>query len=103
MFDKNSRYVTRGIYQRLSPEMIVYLWDLIDRSIDLGICTDYLQVIKFKDIDENMVQVERTQEDPPNSTISFIGRRKEFADILTETIFVIDDGDHSTMLFAYEY
>ena len=83
--------------------MIVYLWDLIDKSIDLGFCTDYLQVIKFKAIDENMVQVERTQEEPQNSTISFIEKREELTNVLTETIFVIDDGDHSTMLFAYEY
>ena len=29
--------------------------------------------------------------------------RQEYEEILNEKIFVIDDGDHSTMLFAKEY
>ena len=30
-------------------------------------------------------------------------KTQEEKEILNEKIFVIDDGDHSTMLFAYEY
>ena len=50
-----------------------------------------------------MLAIHHEQEQHKMTNIYYINYRQEYKDILQEKIFVIDDGDHSTMLFAYEY
>ena len=77
MFDKETRYVTGGIDERVPQELQCLIWASIEARIFFADGKiDYLQVFTFKKLDE---------------------------EILNEKIYVIDDGDHSTMLFAYEY
>ena len=45
----------------------------------------------------------QTQENPNFDITHYTNYKKEYEEILNEKIFVIDDGDHSTMLFAKEY
>ena len=104
MFDKEKRYITCGIDQRLPQELQHLIWTLIDARIlfsDEKI--DYLQVFTFKKIDEEILALHHEQEQPPILNVHYTNYRPEYEEILHEKIFVIDDGDHSTMLFAYEY
>ena len=91
----NPRYITRGIASDLSPIFCAILWDCIDQMPGEK---DYLQVFKVSTRHSQTI-VTHSQERPPYSrtyrfTIDFG---------FTGTIFVIDDGDHSTMLLAEEY
>ena len=104
MFEPQNRYVTCGIDQRLPQD----LQRLIGTSIDARILfsnekIDYLQVFTFKKIDGEILALHHEQEEPPMLNVHYTNYRPEYDEILHEKVFVIDDGDHSTMLFAYEY
>lgn len=93
---KNSRYATRGINAEIPLALQLILWKMID---EMEVARkDYLQVFILSS--ENSEQkIVHKQEQPDY--------RKEYvfsSDCLIDTkIFVIDDGDHSTMLLAEEY
>jgi hypothetical protein len=91
------RYVTRGIQERLSFELQMVLWDLIEK---LEGEKDYLQVFTLKSMDEVSISVIHSQECPNYSETYRLSPMKPMCD---EKVFVIDNGEYSTMLFAEEY
>lgn len=92
----NPRYATRGISAEVPLLTQIILWSLVD-SMEVS-DKDYLQVFKLT-ASGNIQSVAHTQETPEYSnTISFATEKA-----VTAKIFVIDDGDHSTMLLAEEY
>ena len=94
MFD-NKRYITRGVSSEVPIELQMSLWFLIE---DLPIEKDYLQV--FKCSGENGKQkIEHIQEEPEYKKEYLL----EAGTLFIGKIFVIDDGDHSTMMLAEEY
>ena len=104
MFDKEKRYVTCGIDQRVPLELQCLMWASIDARIlfsDEKI--DYLQIFMFKKINDEVFALYHEQEKPPLLNVHYSNYRPEYEELLQDKIFVIDDGDHSTMLFAYEY
>ena len=104
MFDKEKRYITCGIDQRLPQDLQRLIWTSIDmRMLFADEKIDYLQVFTFKKIDGEILALHHEQEEPPLLNVHYTNYRPEYDEILHEKIFVIDDGDHSTMLFAYEY
>ena len=104
MFEPQNRYVTCGIDERLPQDLQCMIWASIDmRRLITDNKMDYLQVFTFKKIDEEILSLHHEQEQPPILNVHYINYRPEYEVILHEKIFVIDDGDHSTMLFAYEY
>ena len=104
MFDKEKRYITCGIDGRLPQDLQRLIWTSIDaRILFANEKIDYLQVFTFKKIDEEILALHHEQEQPPILNVHYTNYRPEYEEILNEKIFVIDDGDHSTMLFAYEY
>lgn len=103
MFRPETRYVTKGIAERVPPELAAALWLFIDTQRSLRVKLDYLQVFKLEKISEEVLVIRHEQENPARINVHYMGYKAEYADILKETIFVIDDGDHSTMLFGYEY
>lgn len=64
---------------------------------------DYLQVFKFEKVSDSTLAIWHTQEVPERKTVIYSEYKSDFEKILNETVYVIDDGDHSTMLFATEY
>jgi len=64
---------------------------------------DYLQVFTFKKVSDTVLEIRYEQEQPEEVRIHYTGYKDEYRNFLDEKVFVIDDGDHSTMLFAYEY
>ena len=104
MFEPQNRYVTCGIDERLPQELQRLIWTSVDMRVLLANeKIDYLQVFTFKKIDGEILALHHEQEQPPMLNVHYTNYRPEYEEILHEEIFVIDDGDHSTMLFAYEY
>ena len=104
MISKNIRYATCGISEKVSEDLQQYLWMSVD--IQKTFCKeelDYLQVFTFRKLGEDMLAITQSQECPKKTTTHYIEYKQEYEKVINEKIFVIDDGDHSTMLFAYEY
>lgn len=95
---KGARYVTRGINGSVTYELQLLLWDLIDQ---LDVEQDYLQVFKLED-KRGEVKLTHRQEEPDYRK-DYILKAKEFSIETDNKIFVIDDGDYATMMFASEY
>lgn len=95
---KGARYVTRGINGSVTYELQLLLWDLIDQ---LDVEQDYLQVFKLED-KRGEVKLTHRQEEPDYRK-DYILKAKEFSIEMDNKIFVIDDGDYATMMFASEY
>jgi len=96
MFDKK-KYVTRGIDSTLGLHVQLMLWRMID---NLEGEKDYLQVFELTRIDDNTSKIVHRQEEPEyeKSHILHVGINEDAV-----KVFVIDDGNYSTMLLASEY
>lgn len=97
MFD-NSRYLTKGINEEVPLNLQILLWSMIDTLL---IEKDYLQVFKIKIINKNanLIEIVHMQEQPEYKKII-----QAVAKVEREMkIYVIDDGENTTMLFAEEY
>ena len=88
MFNKE-RYLTRGISNEIPLEIQILLWSMIDK---LNVKKDYLQVFEIEPIDANLLKIEHSDIVVKNVGISSKVK-----------IFVIDDGEYSTMMLSSEY
>ena len=103
MFDPMTRYVTCGISEDLPDEIQMMLWLSIDAlRITMDGKLDYLQVFSFKRVGDNL-EITHKQEKPPMVHTHNTKYKEDYENLLNQKVFVIDDGDHSTMLFAHEY
>lgn len=99
MMFKNQRYLTRGIQEHISWELQSFMWNMID---DIKIQKDYFQVFKLesRNVEGKLYQhILHFQEEPEYSKEVVFQSENP----VTCKIYVIDDGDHSTMLLAEEY
>ena len=103
MFDKNTRLVTRGILEQLPTEILVQIWMSVDLQLNAGLKMDALQTFTFERVGNLVLAIWHTQQVPERKTVIYSEYKSDFEKILNETVYVIDDGDHSTMLFATEY
>ena len=92
------RYLTRGIEAEIPPITQLLLWELIDEQNAIGAELDYLQVFRLKP-DGKQQKITHSQEQPPYEHECYLLGPEP----ITAKIFVIDDGDHSTMMLAEEY
>ena len=90
------RYATRGVTTTVPLMLQIILWDLID-SMEVAE-KDYLQVFKIE-CRKGCTVVTHSQEIPAYEKVFYFTFDLGF----TGKIYVIDDGDHSTMLLAEEY
>ena len=102
-FNKSTRFMTRAIAETFPDELKILIWEIIDEDVNEYSNTDYLQVFTFEKLGQNLITVKREQEEPPRTTVVYIDYKPEYQSILDRKIFVIDDTDHSTMLYAEEY
>ena len=93
---KNSRYATRNIMTDIPTELQFILWTMVD---SLKIEKDYLQVFRLSN-EGGKQKIVHSQEQPDYQKEYMIDSASE---PVTAKIYIIDDGDHSTMLFAEEY
>ena len=90
------RYLTRGVQTEIPFDLQMFMWYLIN---NLNEPKDYLQVFRLSVSDNGNQRIVHEQEKPEY--------RREY-DIQVDTpinakVYVIDDGDHCTMLLAEEY
>ena len=98
MFDKQNRYITRGVNEKVDLSLQILLWNLVD---DLKVEKDYLQVFKLSRVGD-IINIEHTQEVPEYKL--FIKVNAEDLEFNEEIkIYVIDSGAYSTMLLSEEY
>lgn len=92
---RSEKYLTQGVNERIPLWLQLVMWRMI---AEIPTEKDYLQVFRLKE--ENGEQtIIHSQEQPEYScTVTF-----KFSKPITEKVFVIDDGDHCTMLLAEEY
>lgn len=98
MFDKENRYITRGVNEKIDLSLQILLWNLVD---DLKVEKDYLQVFKLSRTGE-VINIEHIQEVLEyKSFIKVNAKDLEFKEEIK--IYVIDSGVYSTMLLSEEY
>ena len=94
MFD-NNRYLTRGVDNAIPMELQLFLWNCVD---GLPEPRDYLQVFELS-ASGPMQSIVHSSEEPEYRKVYMIPSDAP----ITEKMYIIDDGDHSTMLLANEY
>lgn len=98
MFDSKNRYITSGIESSVPLYLIMILWELIDREKQNN-KLDYLQIFRLSK-ENGRQRIVHEQEQPKPFKKTYMYRMPE---TFTGKIYVIDDGDHETMLLAEEY
>lgn len=98
MFDSKNRYITSGIESSVPLYLIMIFWELIDREKQ-NIKLDYLQIFRLSK-ENGKQRIVHEQEQPKPFKKTYVYRMPE---TFTGKIYVIDDGDHETMLLAEEY
>ena len=94
MFSRR-RCVTARVSREMDPITQFFLWSCIDM---LTVKADYLQIFELVAV-PNGLKVIHSQEVPEYKKEYLIPCKKP----LSAKIFVIDDGQYATMLFADEY
>ena len=97
MFEKTKgRYLTRGVDADIPAELQLFMWQAIDQMPEPK---DYLQVFRLSV--ENGLQVIHHSSEQPEFKMTYILATVDTH--INEKVYVIDDGDHCTMLLASEY
>ena len=91
----NQRYLTCGVDNTIPIELQLFLWDCVDQLPEER---DYLQVFDLEQVG-TMQSITHRSEQPEYRKVYLLPSESP----ITEKIYVIDDGDHSTMLLSSEY
>ena len=94
VFD-NNRYLTCGVDSTIPIELQMFLWGCVER---MPAPKDYLQVFELSAAGP-MQAITHSSEVPEYRKTYLIPSDTP----ITEKLYVIDDGSHSTMLLAEEY
>ena len=102
MFNIDKKYMTIGIKEEIGIDIQLFMWNEIEKRINLKKELDYLQVfnISIIDKDKGIVKIEHTQEIPEYKKTSII-KSKEVRNNLK--VFVILEAEYATMLLTSEY
>ena len=94
MFD-NSRYLTCGVDSTIPLELQLFLWGCVER---MPAPKDYLQVFELSPSGPMQV-INHSSEEPEFKRVYLLPSDSP----INEKVYIIDDGDHTTMLLASEY
>ena len=92
---ETKRYLTCGVDSTIPLELQLFLWECVDR---LPEPKDYLQVFELSP-SGTMQSIVHSSEQPKYRKVYMIPLDAP----ITEKLYIIDDGDHSTMLLSSEY
>ena len=98
MMFTNSRFITAGISASVHPPLMAFLWGLVD---NLPKERDYLQVFDLSEENGKQKVVHRAEE--PEHREEYVFPYSFANGFINNKIYIIDDGDHTTMLYADEY
>ena len=97
MFEKSKgRYLTRGVDEKIPIDIQIFMWKAVDNMPEPK---DYLQV--FNLTVQNGLQIIRHTSEKPKYEMTYI--LTTLTKAVTAKVYIIDDGDHCTMLLAEEY
>ena len=97
MFEpEKKRYLTRGVDETIPVELQLFMWQAIDQMPQPK---DYLQVFRLSV--ENGLQVIHHSSEQPEFEMTYILATVDTH--INEKVYVIDDGEHCTMILAEEY
>ena len=91
----NKRYLTCGVDNSIPLEVQLFLWECVD---GLPEPRDHLQIFDLEQVG-CMQSITHRSEEPEYRKVYLLPAD----DPITEKLYIIDDGDHSTMLLASEY
>ena len=92
---ESKRYLTCGVDSTIPLELQLFLWECVERMPEPR---DYLQVFELSPSGA-MQSIVHSSEEPEYRQVYMIPSETP----ITEKVYVIDDGNHSTMLLASEY
>ena len=93
---QNNRYLTRGVAEKIPLELQLFMWNALAAIPE---SKDYFQIFRLSVLNGNQC-IEHEQEQPPFKREDLL---PTIETPITEKVYIIDDGDHSTMLLAEEY
>ncbi|NMM65136.1 DUF960 domain-containing protein [Clostridium sp. P21] len=98
----NDRYMTIGVQYEIPVELQLFMWYCIDTLKEQGKELDYIQVFELSKerADDVLYQNIEHRQEVPEYSMTYRLFPKELIDA---KVFVIDDGDHSTMMLSNEY
>ena len=92
---ETKRYLTCGVDRTIPLELQMFLWKCVER---MPAPRDYLQVFQLKPVGI-LQSITHSSEEPAYKMEYVIPMENPIA----EKVYIIDDGDHSTMLLSSEY
>lgn len=92
----NQRYLTRGVQADIPLVLQLFLWECINKLPEK--CDDF-QVFELETI-HGIQRIHHFSEQPEYDMEYLL---PTISNPITTKVYVIDDGDHSTMLLAEEY
>jgi len=99
MFSAATRLVTRGVIDKVPVDVQLWLWSLVDSMHTQVESVDYLQVFELTANGDGGQKIIHFQEIPPYRAEYLVDHVLE---PLVVKVYVIDDGDYSTMLLPTE-
>lgn len=96
---QNARYVTCGVNADIPSEVQAILWAMLEDLTHKGVKVDYLQVFRLSE-QAGRQKIVHTQEQPDYKDEILV---PIYGHLVETKIFIVDDGDHSTMMLAEEY
>lgn len=97
MFERSKgRYLTRGVDAEIPIDIQIFMWEAVDNMPEPK---DWLQVFNLSV--ENGLQVIKHTSEQPKFDMTYI--LTALTKAVTVKVYIIDDGDHCTMLLAEEY
>lgn len=104
MYDfKGQKYVTSGVWDRIPPDIRKTMFNGIEMMrLKTDNQLDYLQIFRLETFGQDgifVLNIKHEQEVPEAEIHYVLTVRKE----INEKVYVIDDGEHVTMLLAEEY
>lgn len=97
MFDNNKgRYLTRGVDAEIPLDIQIFMWEAVDNMSEPK---DYLQVFNLS-VEKGLQIIKHTSEQPKFDMTYIL---TALTKAVTAKVYIIDDGDHCTMLLAEEY
>ena len=92
----NERYLTREVAERVPIDIQLLMWDLVERIEE----KDYLQIFELIPKGSEIVEIIHKQEIPEVTSI-YEMENNEIKNKMK--LYIIDNGEYSTMMFSHEY
>ncbi|EOY7133950.1 DUF960 family protein [Clostridioides difficile] len=92
----NERYLTREVADRVPIDIQLLMWDLVQQVEE----KDYLQIFELTPKGSEIVEIVHKQEIPEVTSIYKI-KNNEIKSKMK--LYMIDNGEYSTLMFSHEY